>query len=65
MWGRRERIRNLSRILWGGGWVDHFNQLVFHPLGVELYRKILGRSNRSDVIGLHFFVKNIMKRVLV
>ena len=37
------------------GWrvVDHFNQSVFHPLGVELYRKILGRSTQ---IGCHWFV---------
>ena len=32
--------------------VDHFNQLVFHPLGVELYRKILGRSAQD---GCHWF----------
>ena len=32
--------------------VGHFNQLVFHPLGVELYRKILGRSAQ---IRCHWF----------
>ena len=32
--------------------VDHFNQSVFHPLGVELYRKILGRSAQD---GCHWF----------
>ena len=31
--------------------VDHFNQLVFFPLGVELYRKIHGRSTK---IGCHW-----------
>ena len=33
--------------------VGHFNQSVFHPLGVELYRKILGRSAQ---IRCHWFV---------
>ena len=32
--------------------VDCFNQLVFHALGVELYRKILGRSTQD---GCHWF----------
>ena len=32
--------------------VGHFNQSVFHPLGIELYRKILGRSTQ---IGCHWF----------
>ena len=48
MWGQREHIGNLSRILWGGC----FNQSVFCPLGVELYRKILGRSAQD---GCHWF----------
>ena len=35
--------------------VDHFNQSVFHPLGVELYRKILGRSAQIRCCWFAFF----------
>ena len=35
--------------------VGHFNQLVFCPLGVELYRKILGRSTQIRCHCFAFF----------